>query len=118
MSELQSATGSFQANFISRLSWGIKEFGGYPYLAFIFKMRFFFKVCFHFQNERGFVSIVFPFSEKHICQQKSVHSLQSRTDEVVNKQQNIYEAFIFVSVVKNLKFIISFSGKTFSIFDI
>ena len=32
MSELQSATGSFQANFISRLSWGIKEFGGHPYM--------------------------------------------------------------------------------------
>ena len=32
MSELQSATGSFQANFISRLSWGIKEFGGHSYM--------------------------------------------------------------------------------------
>ena len=44
--------------------------------AFIFKMWFFFKMSFHFQNVKGFVSVVFPFTEKHNCKQKSVHSLQ------------------------------------------
>ena len=66
-------------------------------------------MCFHFQNVKGFVSVVFPFSEKHNCKQKFVkkfflQSLQisSVTDEVVKKQQNIYKVFEFVSVVKNL----------------
>ena len=40
------------------------------------RMRFFFKMCFHFQNVKGFVSVVFLFSEKHNCKQKSVYSLQ------------------------------------------
>ena len=48
--------------------------------VFIFKMGFgmwfIFEMCFHFQNVKGFVSVVFPFSEKHNCKQKSVHSLQ------------------------------------------
>ena len=44
--------------------------------AFIFKMWFSFEMCFHFQNMKGFVIFVFPFSEKHNCKQKSVHSLQ------------------------------------------
>ena len=62
----------------------------------------FFEMCFHFQNVKGFVSVVFPFSEKHNCKQKSAHSLQIYfTDEVVNKQRNIDKAFKFVSVVKN-----------------
>ena len=39
-------------------------------------MWFFFEMYFHFQNVKGFVSVVFPFSEKHNCKQKSVHSLQ------------------------------------------
>ena len=46
-----------------------------PYTAFLFKMWFIFKMCFHFQNVKGFVSIVFPFSEKHNSKQKSVHSI-------------------------------------------
>ena len=33
---------------------------------------------------------------------KNTNSTNSFTDEVVNKQRNIYEAFKFVSVVKNL----------------
>ena len=37
---------------------------------------FFFKMSFHFQNVKGFVSVVFPFSGKHNCKQKSVHLLQ------------------------------------------
>ena len=59
-------------------------------------------MCFHFRNVKGFVSVVFPFSEKYNRKQKSVHSLQIFTDEVVNKKRNIYNAFKFVSVVKNL----------------
>ena len=47
------------------------------------------------------------FSEKHNCEQKFVKKIctvttNSFTDEVVLKQQNIYKAFKFVSVVKNL----------------
>ena len=30
----------------------------------------------HFQNVKGFVSVVFPFSEEHKCRQKFVNSLQ------------------------------------------
>ena len=63
---------------------------------------------------KGFVSVVFPFSEKHNCKQKFVNkNLYSHTttnsfiDEVVKKQRNIYKSFKFVSVVKNLYFIIS-----------
>ena len=33
-----------------------------------------FRMIFHFQNVEVFVSVVFPFSEKHNCRQKSVHS--------------------------------------------
>ena len=44
--------------------------------AFICKMGFFFKMCFYFQTVKGFVSVVFPFSRKHNCKQKYVHSLQ------------------------------------------
>ena len=29
-------------------------------------------MCFHFQNVKGLVSVVFPFSGKHNCKQKSV----------------------------------------------
>ena len=66
----------------------------------------FFKRCFHFQIVKGFVSF-FPFSEKHNCK----HNFQKKnctvttnsfTDEVVRKQGNIYKAFDFVSVIKNL----------------
>ena len=42
--------------------------------AFIFKMGF--ETCFHFQNVKSFVFVVFPFSGKHNCKQKSVLSLQ------------------------------------------
>jgi hypothetical protein len=39
-----------------------------------------FSMSFHFQNVKGFVSVVFPFSEKHNCKQKfankSVQALQ------------------------------------------
>ena len=34
-------------------------------------MWIFFSLCFHFQNVKGFVSVVFPFSEKHNYKQKS-----------------------------------------------
>ena len=40
----------------------------------IFKMGF--GMSFHFQNVKGFVSVVFPFSGNHNCEQKSVHWLQ------------------------------------------
>ena len=33
--------------------------------AFIFKMWFFFEMCFHFQNVKGFESFFFHFSEKN-----------------------------------------------------
>ena len=39
-------------------------------------MLFFFEMGFHFQNVKGFVSVVFPFSTKDNCKQKSVRSLQ------------------------------------------
>ena len=39
--------------------------------AFIFKMGF--GMCFHFQNVKGFVSVVLPCSK---CIQKSIQSLQ------------------------------------------
>ena len=32
--------------------------------AFIFKMCFFFEMCLHFQNVKGFLSVVFPFNLK------------------------------------------------------
>ena len=41
--------------------------------AFISKMWFFFEMCFQFQNVKSFVSVVFPFSEKHNCKQKFVN---------------------------------------------
>ena len=41
--------------------------------AFISKMWFFFEMCFHFQNVKGFMCVVFPFSEKHNCKQKFVN---------------------------------------------
>ena len=44
--------------------------------AFIFKVWFFSKMYFHFQNVKGFVNFVFLFSEEHKCKQKSVHLLQ------------------------------------------
>ena len=37
-----------------------------------FKMWFFFKMCFHFQNVKGFVGISFPFTKKHNCK-KNLH---------------------------------------------
>ena len=60
---------------------------------------------FHFQNVRGFESVVFTFSEKHNCKQKSLHSqitTNSFTDEVVNKQQNIFKAFKFVCSTRDI----------------
>ena len=46
-----------------------------PLVSYLyFQIWFFFETCFHFQNVKGFVSVVFPFSEKHNC--KSVKSLQ------------------------------------------
>jgi hypothetical protein len=52
-------------------------------------------MSFHFQNVKGFVSVVFPFSEKHNCKQKFANKIctgttKSLTDEVVKKQRNIY----------------------------
>ena len=44
---------------------------------------------------KGLVSVIFPFSKKQNCNQKSVKSLQ--IDEVVTKQQNKSKAFKFVS---------------------
>ena len=49
-------------------------------------MWFVFKICFHFQNVKGFVSVVFP---KTTIVNKNLYI--SFTDEVVNKQQNIYK---------------------------
>ena len=46
------------------LIWKMNEW------AFILKMWFFFEMCFHFQNVKGFVSVVFPFSKKHNSKQK------------------------------------------------
>ena len=47
--------------------------------------------------------LFFLFLKKHNCKQKYVHSQQiDFTVEVVDEQQNIYKAFKFVSVVKNL----------------
>ena len=39
--------------------------------VFIFKMGF--GVSFHFQNVKGFVSAVFPFSKEHNCKQRFVN---------------------------------------------
>ena len=64
----------FQNGFRNELSFS--KCGSFLKCAFIFKMWFFLVMCFHFQNVKGFVSVVFPFSEKHNCKQKSVHSLQ------------------------------------------
>ena len=63
--------------------------------ASISKMWFFFEMCFHFQNVKSFVSVVFPFSEKHNCKQKFVNKIctgttNSFTDKVVKKPRNIY----------------------------
>ena len=76
--------------------------------AFISKVWFFFEMCFHFQNVKGFVSVVFPFSEKHNCKQKSVHSLQIAllmrmwtNNELYMKLLNLLQFF------KNLLFIMS-----------
>ena len=45
-------------------------------IFFIFKICLFFEMCFHFQNVKGFASVVFSFSEKNKCNQKCVHSQQ------------------------------------------
>ena len=68
--------------------------------AFTFKVWLFSEMCFHFQNVKGFVSVVFLFCEKHNCKQK--FTTNSFTDEVVKKQWNICKAFKFVLVVKHL----------------
>ena len=62
--------------------------------AFISKMWFFFEMCFHFQNMKGFVSVVFPFLEKHNCKQKckqkSEQSIQiALLTRLYKQQQNI-----------------------------
>ena len=41
-----------------------------------FRMSFHFQNVVHFQNVKGFVIIVFPFSEEHNCKQKYVQSLK------------------------------------------
>ena len=43
----------------------------YSWLFSTIQCHIFFEMCFHFQNVKGFVSVVFPFSEKHNCKQKS-----------------------------------------------
>ena len=65
------------------------------------KMRFFFEMCFRFQNVKGFINVVFPFSEKHDCKQKFVNK-DNFTGEVVKQQRNIHKTFKFVFVFKNL----------------
>ena len=103
MSELQSATGSFQANFISRLSWGIKECGAIHIFLSFSKCCSLSKYAFIFKMREVLQMLFFLFLKKHNCKQKYVHSQQiAFTDEVVDEQQNIYKAFKFVSVVKNL----------------
>ena len=79
--------------------------------AFTFKMWFFFEMCFHFQNVKGFVSVVFPFWKNTIVNKNLETKIctvttNSFTDEVVNEQRNIFKPFKFASVVKNLWFII------------
>ena len=78
------------------------------------KMWFFFEMCFHFQNVKGFVSVVFPFSEKHNCKQKSVHSLQIAllmrlwtNNEIYIKLLNLFQLsriynLLYVSLSKSL----------------
>ena len=41
----------------------------------IFKMWFFFEMCFHFQNVKGFMSVVFPFSKKHYTDRNNLVTL-------------------------------------------
>ena len=59
---------------------------------------FFFEMCFRFQNEKGFVSIVFPFSEKLHWKQKSVHLL---------KRYWCHDNFskVNLSILSNIKYI-------------
>ena len=59
---------------------------------------FFFEMCFHFQNVKGFASVVFPFSEKYNFKQKSVHSLQISllmrlwtNNEICTKLLNLFQ---------------------------
>ena len=53
-------------------------------------------MSYHFQNVKGFMSVVVPFSEKHNCKQKFVNKIlctvtsNSFTDKVVLKNNKIY----------------------------
>ena len=58
--------------------------------AFAFKMWFFFEMCFHFQNVKGFLSF-FPFSEKYNCKQKSVQLLQIALLMIYIKLLNLFQ---------------------------
>ena len=48
----------------------------FSFSKWVSEWAFIFIMCFHFQNVKGFVSVGFPFSEKHNCKQKSVYPLQ------------------------------------------
>ena len=79
--------------------------------AFIFKMWFSFKMCFHFQNMKGFVIFVFTFSKKHNCKQKSVHSLQIALLIRLWTNNKIYIKllnFFLLSRIYNLLYLYSF----------
>ena len=56
-------------------------------------------MCFHYQKVKGFVSVVFPFSEKHNCKQKFVkekflQSLQIALLMRLLKNNKIYTKFL------------------------
>ena len=58
------------------------------------KMWFFLEMCFHFQNVKGFVSVVFPFPKNTIVNKNlktkiCTVTINSFTDEVV-KNNEIY----------------------------
>mgnify|MGYP007048885485 CR=1 FL=1 len=62
---------------------------------------FIFKMCFHFQNVKGFVSVVFPISKKHNCKQKSVISLQIALLMRLWTNNNIY---IYIKLLNLFQF--------------
>ena len=48
-------------------------------MRFVFKIWFFFEMCFHFWNvKKGLVSVVFSFSKKHNCKQTRLKRIESK----------------------------------------
>ena len=104
-----------------KLHFFLKYFSLFQKHALIFKMGFgmsfhfqnvvLFEMCFHFQNAKKFRECFFPFSKKCNCKQKFVKSLQKALlMRLCKKQKNRYKAFEFVSVVKNLYYLLSLKG--------